>query len=200
MAALQQVHHRSCQQGSFAMATIPARSLPRIPRGRASFAVHQPTPDLDPNCPRHGHLATQQPQSARSLHFKCAASNQSQVPISILEARRAASPRPAAFQAIGDKPPACTLETRDILSQLGSTLPQPCSVPPYRDPAFLSRPFPPLTCVRLLMTSISCSVTTCTTSFRFCSSPSGHCTNLVEGPARRWRRVTAVVRGAGGGN
>ena len=34
-------------------------------------------------------------------------------------------------------------------------------------------------CVRLLMTSISCSVTVCTTSLRFWSSPSGHCTNLV---------------------
>ena len=39
------------------------------------------------------------------------------------------------------------------------------------------------TCVLLLMTSISCSVTTCTTSLRFCNSPSGHCTNLVDGPA-----------------
>lgn len=39
------------------------------------------------------------------------------------------------------------------------------------------------TCVLLLMTSISCRVTTCTTSLRFCSSPSGHCTNLVDGPA-----------------
>mmetsp|Transcript_35304 Transcript_35304/g.104435 ORF Transcript_35304/g.104435 Transcript_35304/m.104435 type:complete len:212 (-) Transcript_35304:441-1076(-) len=37
-------------------------------------------------------------------------------------------------------------------------------------------------CVRELMTSISCSVTTCTTSFRFCSSPSGHCTKRVCGP------------------
>uniref|UniRef100_A0A6B0U339 Putative secreted protein n=1 Tax=Ixodes ricinus TaxID=34613 RepID=A0A6B0U339_IXORI len=36
--------------------------------------------------------------------------------------------------------------------------------------------------VRLLMTSISCRVTVCTTSLRFCSSPSGHCTNLVWGP------------------
>ena len=39
------------------------------------------------------------------------------------------------------------------------------------------------TCVRELMTSISCSVTLWTTSLRFCSSPSGHCTNLVAGPA-----------------
>ncbi len=42
-------------------------------------------------------------------------------------------------------------------------------------------------CVRELMTSISCSVTTCTTSLRFCSSPSGHCTNLVVGPAAMHR-------------
>ena len=34
-------------------------------------------------------------------------------------------------------------------------------------------------CDRLLITSISCNVTVCTTSLRFCSSPSGHCTNLV---------------------
>lgn len=33
--------------------------------------------------------------------------------------------------------------------------------------------------MRELMTSISCSDTVCTTSLRFCSSPSGHCTNLV---------------------
>lgn len=39
------------------------------------------------------------------------------------------------------------------------------------------------TCVRLLITSISCSVTTCTTSLRRCSSPSGHCTKRVAGPA-----------------
>jgi len=44
------------------------------------------------------------------------------------------------------------------------------------------------TCVREFMTSISCSVTTCTTSLRFCSSPSGHCTNLVVGPAAHRRR------------
>lgn len=47
----------------------------------------------------------------------------------------------------------------------------------------------PPTCVRLLMTSISCSVTTCTTSLRFCSSPSGHCTNLVAGPAGKVRET-----------
>lgn len=41
------------------------------------------------------------------------------------------------------------------------------------------------TCVLLLMTSISCRVTTCTTSLRFCNSPSGHCTNLVDGPGHR---------------
>lgn len=34
-------------------------------------------------------------------------------------------------------------------------------------------------CVRLLMTSISCRDTVWTTSFLFCSSPSGHCTNCV---------------------
>jgi hypothetical protein len=33
--------------------------------------------------------------------------------------------------------------------------------------------------VRELMTSISCRDTVCTTSLRFWSSPSGHCTNLV---------------------
>ena len=32
---------------------------------------------------------------------------------------------------------------------------------------------------RLLMTSISCRLTVCTTSLRFCSSPSGHWTNFV---------------------
>ena len=35
--------------------------------------------------------------------------------------------------------------------------------------------------VRELMTSISCRDTVCTTSLRFWSSPSGHCTNLVYG-------------------
>lgn len=34
-------------------------------------------------------------------------------------------------------------------------------------------------CVRLLITSISCRDTVWTTSFLFCSSPSGHCTNCV---------------------
>lgn len=34
-------------------------------------------------------------------------------------------------------------------------------------------------CVRLLMTSISWRDTVWTTSFLFCSSPSGHCTNCV---------------------
>ena len=34
-------------------------------------------------------------------------------------------------------------------------------------------------CVLLLMTSISCNETVCTTSLRFCSSPSGQCTNFV---------------------
>mmetsp|Transcript_63497 Transcript_63497/g.104887 ORF Transcript_63497/g.104887 Transcript_63497/m.104887 type:complete len:241 (+) Transcript_63497:923-1645(+) len=37
-------------------------------------------------------------------------------------------------------------------------------------------------CARELMTSISCNVTVCTTSLRFCSSPSGHCTNRVLEP------------------
>mmetsp|Transcript_8658 Transcript_8658/g.19688 ORF Transcript_8658/g.19688 Transcript_8658/m.19688 type:complete len:207 (+) Transcript_8658:141-761(+) len=37
-------------------------------------------------------------------------------------------------------------------------------------------------CDLLLMTSTSWSVTTCTTSLRFCSSPSGHCTNFVCAP------------------
>lgn len=32
------------------------------------------------------------------------------------------------------------------------------------------------------MTSISCNETTWTTSFLFCNSPSGHCTNRVAGP------------------
>lgn len=35
--------------------------------------------------------------------------------------------------------------------------------------------------MRELMTSISWRDTVCTTSLRFCSSPSGHCTNLVYG-------------------
>lgn len=35
--------------------------------------------------------------------------------------------------------------------------------------------------MRELMTSISCRDTVCTTSLRFWSSPSGHCTNLVYG-------------------
>ena len=34
-------------------------------------------------------------------------------------------------------------------------------------------------CVLEFITSISCSVTVCTTSFLFCNSPSGHCTNFV---------------------
>ena len=38
------------------------------------------------------------------------------------------------------------------------------------------------TCWRLLMTSISCRVTTCTASLRFCSSPSGHATKRVAWP------------------
>ena len=33
-----------------------------------------------------------------------------------------------------------------------------------------------------LITSISCKVTVCTTSLRFCNSPSGHCTNRVVAP------------------
>ena len=37
-------------------------------------------------------------------------------------------------------------------------------------------------CARLLMTSISWSETVCTTSLRFWSSPSGHCTNRTDGP------------------
>lgn len=53
------------------------------------------------------------------------------------------------------------------------------------------------TCVRLLMTSISWRVTTCSTDFRFCSSPSGHCTNLVVGPAisKGWWFRTLSVSG-----
>ena len=43
--------------------------------------------------------------------------------------------------------------------------------------------------MRELMTSISCSVTVWTTSLRFCSSPSGHCTNLVAGPAQSHTEV-----------
>ena len=43
--------------------------------------------------------------------------------------------------------------------------------------------------MRELMTSISCSVTVWTTSLRFCSSPSGHCTNLVAGPAQTHTEV-----------
>ena len=39
-------------------------------------------------------------------------------------------------------------------------------------------------CVRLLITSISCKVTVCTTSFLFCNSPSRHCTNLVY---KKWQ-------------
>lgn len=39
--------------------------------------------------------------------------------------------------------------------------------------------------MRELMTSISCRDTVCTTSLRFCSSPSGHCTNLVYGAKGR---------------
>ena len=39
-------------------------------------------------------------------------------------------------------------------------------------------------CVLELMTSISCRVTVCTTSFRFCNSPSGHWTNLVWAPRK----------------
>ncbi len=38
--------------------------------------------------------------------------------------------------------------------------------------------------VRELMTSISWRVTVWTTSLRFCSSPSGHCTNRVLAPAQ----------------
>lgn len=34
-------------------------------------------------------------------------------------------------------------------------------------------------CVLLLITSISCKETVCTTSFLFCNSPSGHCTKRV---------------------
>ena len=37
-------------------------------------------------------------------------------------------------------------------------------------------------CCLELMTSISWRLTTCTTSFLFCSSPSGHCTNRVWAP------------------
>merc|ERR1719421_247417 len=37
-------------------------------------------------------------------------------------------------------------------------------------------------CALLLMTSISCNDTVCTTSLRFWSSPSGHCTKRTEGP------------------
>mmetsp|Transcript_35408 Transcript_35408/g.61179 ORF Transcript_35408/g.61179 Transcript_35408/m.61179 type:complete len:212 (-) Transcript_35408:655-1290(-) len=37
-------------------------------------------------------------------------------------------------------------------------------------------------CCRELITSISCRLTTCTTSLRFCSSPSGHCTKRVCAP------------------
>lgn len=38
--------------------------------------------------------------------------------------------------------------------------------------------------MRELMTSISCRDTVWTTSLRFWSSPSGHCTNLVYGVGR----------------
>lgn len=41
-------------------------------------------------------------------------------------------------------------------------------------------------CVRLLMTSISCRDTVWTTSFLFCSSPSGHCTNWVYRTQVQW--------------
>lgn len=42
-------------------------------------------------------------------------------------------------------------------------------------------------CVRLLMTSISWRLTVWTTSFLFCSSPSGHCTNCVcRGKIQTW--------------
>ena len=37
-------------------------------------------------------------------------------------------------------------------------------------------------CERELITSISCSDTVCTTSLRFCSSPSGHCTKRTCAP------------------
>lgn len=59
--------------------------------------------------------------------------------------------------------------------------------------------------VRELMTSISCRDTVCTTSLRFWSSPSGHCTNLVCGAAwgggvetrqrRAWRGPTGLCLG-----
>lgn len=51
-------------------------------------------------------------------------------------------------------------------------------------------------CVRELMTSISCRDTVCTTSLRFWSSPSGHCTNLVYGAARGWRQGREEHEGA----
>ena len=37
-------------------------------------------------------------------------------------------------------------------------------------------------CCLELITSISCKVTVCTTSFLFCNSPSGHWTNLESPP------------------
>lgn len=53
--------------------------------------------------------------------------------------------------------------------------------------------------VRLLMTSISWRETVWTTSFRFCSSPSGHCTNCVwnkqrkQGILKKYSQGKAVI-------
>ena len=49
-------------------------------------------------------------------------------------------------------------------------------------------------CVLELITSISCRVTVCTTSFLFCSSPSGHWTNLVLAPLVEVIRSKATPR------
>lgn len=51
--------------------------------------------------------------------------------------------------------------------------------------------------VRELMTSISCRDTVCTTSLRFWSSPSGHCTNLVYGAGVGfvWTRAEKSMKG-----
>lgn len=53
--------------------------------------------------------------------------------------------------------------------------------------------------MRELMTSISCRDTVCTTSLRFWSSPSGHCTNLVCGTRGRVQAWTRAEKGMGGG-
>mmetsp|Transcript_67398 Transcript_67398/g.158967 ORF Transcript_67398/g.158967 Transcript_67398/m.158967 type:complete len:227 (-) Transcript_67398:343-1023(-) len=49
-------------------------------------------------------------------------------------------------------------------------------------------------CARELITSISCSETTCTISLRFCSSPSGHCTSFVEAPMASYSRARVNER------